>query len=88
MKSPKELIRESMKLLENAQIETSTGLILSGPRQYLQQATKLNNIMSVEMDQVMAEYEPEGESRAMDERDDVFFEYEERFKQLGYIVIN
>ena len=30
------------------------------------------------------EYLPEGESRAMDERDEVFYEYEREFARLGF----
>ena len=67
-----------------------SGFEFVGPYQNQQQAQELVDEMDVEMEIIINDIEPhEGESAAMDQRDNVYhYDFEKRFNALGYNLIN
>lgn len=63
----------------------SNGYSISGPEDTLDQAKTLVIQMNKEMEQAYNEYiSIAGESRAMDERDDIPWEYEDKLEAIGW----
>ena len=67
-----------------------SGFEFEGPYQNQQQAQALVDEMDLEMEIIFNDIEShEGESAAMDQRDDVYhYDFEIRFDALGYNLIN
>jgi len=68
----------------NKKIELLNGFDIEGPSKNYIKAKQIVKAIDKEMKSVMKEYEDEGESAAMDARDDVFYEYEEQLKEIGF----
>jgi vacuolar-type H+-ATPase subunit H len=64
-------------------IELMNGYTISGENDS-DEIRKLVGEINEEMVNVYAEFEDEGESRAMDERDVVVYEYEDRIRNCGF----
>jgi hypothetical protein len=66
-------------------IELSNGYTIVGPMETAEAAKEMAERINSEMDSVYDEYlEIGGESRAMDERDDVVYNFEEELAEIGY----
>ena len=73
------------KLLnEEITLELINGYEVIGPEENKTEAQNIIKDINKEMKNVFDEFKDEGESKAMDERDDVFDDYEEKLIKLGF----
>ena len=73
------------KLLnEEITLELINGYEVIGPEENKTEAQNIVKDINKEMKNVFDEFKDEGESKAMDERDDVFDGYEGKLKKLGF----
>ena len=73
------------KLLnEEITLELNNGYEIIGPKENKTEAQNIVKDINKEMKMVYNEFKDEGESKAMDERDDVFDDYEGKLKKLGF----
>ena len=73
------------KLLnEEITLELINGYEVIGPEENKTEAQNIVRDINKEMKNVFDEFKDEGESKAMDERDDVFDDYEGKLKELGF----
>ena len=73
------------KLLnEEITLELNNGYEIIGPEENKTEAQNIVKKINDKMKEVFDEFEDEGESKAMDERDDVFDDYEGKLKKLGF----
>jgi len=75
------------KNIKDIKLKLANGFSVIGPESNKVEAQKLVRKINTEMKLAYKEYICEGESRAMDERDDVFHEYASRLKKLGYVLV-
>jgi hypothetical protein len=81
--------RDTLKLGRKIILKLRNGYRVEGFLRNKKAAEELIKEINVEMWQAYedAENNDETESAAMDKRDDVFYEYEERLKELGYNLV-
>ena len=73
------------KLLnEEITLKLTNGYEVIGPKENKTKAQKIVKDINKEMEMVFDEFKDEGESKAMDERDDVFDDYKGKLKKLGF----
>lgn len=65
-------------------IELTNGYTITGPKAQEAEALSLVDEINQEMKITFDEYSEEGESRAMDMRDDTIYEYEEQLQRIGF----
>lgn len=65
-------------------IELTNGYTITGPKAQEAEALSLVDEINQEMETTFDEYFEEGESRAMDMRDDTIYEYEEQLQRIGF----
>jgi hypothetical protein len=71
--------------MKNVVLELSNCYTISGPILNIDKAKKLVEEINNEMEVVYNEFGGEG-SRAMDERDDVVYEYETQLSEIGWTI--
>ena len=66
------------------------GFVISGPKEREKEGRNLLNVVNKEMLSAYKDAKREGrsESAQMDERDDVFYQFEEEFEKLGFKLRN
>ena len=82
MGMPMEMSEESP--LDNITLELMNGYTVSGPESEREAAELLVSEINSEMQLTYDEFDDEGESLAMDARDDVVYEYEDQLAELGF----
>ena len=75
---------ENKLLKEEITLELINGYEVIGPEENKTEAQNIVKDINKEMKTVFNEFKDEGESKAMDERDDVFDDYEGKLKKLGF----
>jgi hypothetical protein len=71
--------------MKNVVLELSNCYTISGPISNVDKAKKLVEEINNEMEVVYNEFGGDG-SRAMDERDDVVYEYETQLSEIGWTI--
>lgn len=64
----------------------SNGYTISGPEKNKKEAEELIKEINSEMKSAFEEFEDEGESIAMDERDDCVYEFEEKLSAIDFVI--
>tara|TARA_Y100000034_G_scaffold61908_1_gene75175 strand:+ start:1000 stop:1269 length:270 start_codon:yes stop_codon:yes gene_type:complete len=75
---------ENKLLKEEITLELINGYEVIGPEENKTEAQNIVKDINKEMKMVFDEFKDEGESKAMDERDEVFDDYEGKLKKLGF----
>jgi hypothetical protein len=65
-------------------IELTNGYTITGPKTQESEALSLVDEINQEMETTFDEYFEEGESIAMDMRDDTIYEYEDKLQRIGF----
>ena len=65
-------------------IELTNGYTITGPKTQESEALSLADEINQEMKTTFDEYQNEGESIAMDMRDDTIYEYEDKLQRIGF----
>ena len=75
---------DALDLGRKITLELINGYEIIGPMRNQEKAEEIISDINFDMEKTFSEGEDEGESRAMDERDDIFFEYEDDLKKINF----